>query len=132
VAQHRLVTTIGDAIEMDTNNVAFNEYIPPSPGQLELGFSISDAVDEDEAFPYKPGRVRQDVTIITMVKWERLASGAPVIVLSRWWCLRIRRSDINVPQHAAHRIQNGLEHIGAAMMIAARNADARFNAVQAS
>lgn len=68
---------------MDTNNVAFNEYIPPGPGQDEVGFSISDAVDEDDAFPYEPTRVRQDVTIITMVSWRRLPDNKPIIVLAR-------------------------------------------------
>ncbi|KAI9988855.1 hypothetical protein PInf_022444 [Phytophthora infestans] len=100
VAQHRLVTTVEDVLQMDTNNVAFNEYIPPGPGQDEVGFSISDAVDEDDAFPYKP---------------------------TRWWCLRLRRSTIDVPPNAVTRIQNGIEHIGAAMIEAARHADAQGN-----
>ncbi|KAG3011576.1 hypothetical protein PC121_g9934 [Phytophthora cactorum] len=127
VAQHRLVTTIGDVVQMDTNNVAFNEYIPPGPGQNEAGFSISDAVDEDNAFPYKPTRVRQDVTIITMVSWHRLPDSKPIIVLARWWCLRLRRSAINVPPYAVARIQNGIEHIGAAMVVAAQRANAQGN-----
>ncbi|KAG6610643.1 uncharacterized protein IUM83_06624 [Phytophthora cinnamomi] len=109
VAQHRLVTTIGDVVQMDTNNVAFNEYIPAGPNQKEVGFSISDAVDEDEAFPYCSTRVRQDVTLITMLTWQTCDDGSPVIVFSRWWCLRIRQSDTNVPEYAVTRIQNGIE-----------------------
>ncbi|KAL3658931.1 hypothetical protein V7S43_016070 [Phytophthora oleae] len=125
VAQHRLVTTIGNVVQMDTNNVAFNEYIPPGPGQTEVGFSISDAVDEDDVFPYIPTRARQDVTVITMVSWNRLPDNSPIIVVTCWWCLRLRRNAVNIPPHAVDRIQNGIERIGAAMMIAARNADAR-------
>lgn len=124
VAQHRLVTSIGDVVQMDTNNVAFNAYIPAGPGQREVGFSISDAVDEDEAFPYSAARVRQDVTVITMVNWQTRKDGSPVIVFARWWCLRIRHSSISVPEYAVTRIQNGIEYICAAMVAAARHAGA--------
>ncbi|GMF25930.1 unnamed protein product [Phytophthora lilii] len=121
IAQHRLVTTIGDRFHMDTNNVAFNEYFPPGPGQSEVGFSISDAVDEDEAFPYhEKERVRQDVTVIIMV--QRRQDGTSIIVLARWWCLRIRRFSIDVPHYVVARIQNGMEYVGAAMMAAAQRA----------
>ncbi|KAE9340147.1 hypothetical protein PF008_g11239 [Phytophthora fragariae] len=122
VAQHHLVTTIGDVVQMDTNTVAFNTYIPAGPGQNEVGFSISDAVDEDEAFPYSATRVRQDVTVITMITWQTRQDGSPVIVFARWWCLRIRHSDINVPEYAVARMQNGIEYVGAAMVTAARHA----------
>ncbi|KAE9281324.1 hypothetical protein PR003_g27707 [Phytophthora rubi] len=125
VAQHRLVTTIGDVVQMDTNTVAFNAYIPAGPGQNEVGFSISDAVDEDEAFPYTT-RVRQDVTVITMITWQTRQDGSPVIVFARWWCLRIRHSDINVPEYAVARMQNGIEYVGAAMVTAARHAGAEL------
>ncbi|GMF43441.1 unnamed protein product [Phytophthora fragariaefolia] len=124
VAQHRLVTTIEDVVEMDTNSVAFNEYIPAGPDHNEVGFCISDAVDEDEVFPYSSSRVRQDVTVITMVTKQNRAEGSPVIVLARWWCLRIRKSDIVVPDFAVARIQHGMEYVGAAMLAAARRASA--------
>ncbi|KAG7380209.1 hypothetical protein PHYPSEUDO_007631 [Phytophthora pseudosyringae] len=124
IVQHRLVTTIGNVVQVDMNNVAFNEYIPPGPGQCEVGFCISDAVDEDDAFPYQPTRARQDVTVIIMVNWNRLPDSTPSIVLSRWWCLRLRRNAISIPPYAVARIQNGIEQIGAAIISAARNADA--------
>ncbi|RLN86427.1 hypothetical protein BBJ28_00003607 [Nothophytophthora sp. Chile5] len=126
VAQHRLVTTIADIVQMDTNNVAFAEYRPPGPpgsGEEEIGFSINDAIDEDELFPYRPlERVRQDVTVIIMVAWHRREGGEPIVVLSRWWFLRLRRSSIHVPPFVADRIRNGLDKFGAAMVAAAQHA----------
>ncbi|RLN14931.1 hypothetical protein BBJ28_00000893 [Nothophytophthora sp. Chile5] len=126
VAQHRLVTTIADVVQMDTNNVAFAEYRPQGPpgsGVNEIGFLICDSVDEDELFPYRPSeRVRQDVTVIIMVARHSRRDGEPLIVLSRWWCLRIRRSDIDVPLFVVNRIQSGVEKVGAGMMAAVHRA----------
>ncbi|RLN86426.1 hypothetical protein BBJ28_00003606 [Nothophytophthora sp. Chile5] len=126
VAQHRLVTTIADMVQMDTNNVAFAEYRPQGPpgsGVNEIGFLICDSVDEDELFPYRPSeRVRQDVTVIIMVARRSRIDGEPLIVLSRWWCLRIRQSDIDVPLFVVNRIQTGVEKVGAGMMAAVHRA----------
>lgn len=74
VAQHRIVATIANLVQTDTNNIAFAEYRPAGPpgsGENELGVMICDAIDEDELFPYRPlQRVRQDMTVITYVTHE--------------------------------------------------------------
>ncbi|RLN73530.1 hypothetical protein BBJ28_00013603 [Nothophytophthora sp. Chile5] len=127
VAQHRLVTTIADAVQLDTNNVAFAEYRPAGPpgsGASEVGLLICDAVDEDELFPYRPSeRVRQDMTVILMVAWHQHESDEPMIVMSRWWCLRIRKSELHTPPFVIDRVQTGIEKVNAAMLTAARHAD---------
>ncbi|KAG7383882.1 hypothetical protein PHYPSEUDO_003239 [Phytophthora pseudosyringae] len=124
VAQHRLVATVADVVQTDTNNVAFAEYRPagsPGSGEQELGLMICDVVDEDELYPYRPDtRVRQDMTQITQVAWQQQQVGEPIIVMARWWCLRIRKSDIYVPPFVVDRIRTGVDKVGAAMFAAAR------------
>ncbi|KAK1929678.1 hypothetical protein P3T76_014895 [Phytophthora citrophthora] len=119
VAQHRLVATVGGVIQTDTNNVAFADYRPAGPpgsGEHELGLMICDSVDEDELYPYQPDtRVRQDMTQITQVTWQQQESGEPMIVMTRWWCLRIRKSDIYVPPFVVERIRTGVDKVGAAI-----------------
>ncbi|ETI33568.1 hypothetical protein F441_19603 [Phytophthora nicotianae CJ01A1] len=123
VAQHRLVATVADVIQTDTNNVAFAEYRPAGPGEQELGLMICDTVDEDELYPYRPDtRVRQDMTQITQIAWHQQEVGDPIIVMTRWWCLRIRKSDIYVPPFVVDRIRTGVEKVGAAMFATARRA----------
>ncbi|POM68494.1 Hypothetical protein PHPALM_15342 [Phytophthora palmivora] len=126
VAQHRLVATVAGLVETDTNNVAFAEYRPAGPpgsGEQELGLMICDTVDEDELYPYRPERrVRQDMTQITQVTWHRQEGGEPIIVMTRWWCLRIRKSEIFMPQFVVDRIRAGVDKVGAAMFAAARGA----------
>ncbi|KAF4034920.1 hypothetical protein GN244_ATG13103 [Phytophthora infestans] len=78
VAQHRLVATIGNTMQTDTNIVAFAEYRPPVSGERELGLMIGDAVDEDELFPYRPEtRICQDMTVITLVAWHEAERQEP-------------------------------------------------------
>ncbi|KAG7380208.1 hypothetical protein PHYPSEUDO_007630 [Phytophthora pseudosyringae] len=125
IAQHRFVTTIANMVQMDTNNAAFAEYRAPGLGVEEIGFSINDPIDEDELYPYKPEtRVRQDVTVIIMVSKNVGKDGRPLIVFSRWWSLRLRKSHVRVPKFVADRIRNGLESVSASMLAAAERADA--------
>ncbi|KAE9094124.1 hypothetical protein PF010_g17226 [Phytophthora fragariae] len=96
----------------------------PGPGVDEMGFSINDPIDEDELYPYKPEtRVRQDVTVIIMVSTQQDKDGKPLIVFSRWWSLRLRKSHIHVPRAIAQRICDGLESVSTAMLAAAERAD---------
>lgn len=81
-------------------------------------------IDEDELYPYKPEtRVRQDVTVIIMVSRQQDKEGRPLIVFSRWWSLRLRKSHIHVPRAIAQRISNGLDSVSASMLAAAERAD---------
>ncbi|KAG7399290.1 hypothetical protein PHYBOEH_009216 [Phytophthora boehmeriae] len=126
VAQHRFVSNIANSVQMDTNTAAFAEYWPvgpPDSGVDEVGFSINDTIDEDELYPYRPNeRVRQDVTVIIMVARHRRENGEPLVVFSRWWSMRLRRSHIHVPKFVAERIRDGLDAVSAAMLTAAERA----------
>ncbi|KAG6969246.1 hypothetical protein JG687_00003342 [Phytophthora cactorum] len=123
VAQHRLVATIADLVETDSNIVAFAEYRPPGSGEREVGLMIGDAVDEDELFPYRPEtRIRQDMTVITQVAWHEAKHQEPVIVMTRWWCLRLRKSHIYLPPKAVDRICTGVDKVAQAMLFNAQRA----------
>ncbi|ETK73931.1 hypothetical protein L915_19200 [Phytophthora nicotianae] len=123
VAQHRIVATVANLVQTDTNSVAFAEYRPPGNGEREFGLMIGDAVDEDELFPYRPEtRIRQDMTVITQVAWHESQYQEPVIVMTRWWCLRLRRSHIYMPPKVVDRICAGVDKVSQAMLLTARRA----------
>ncbi|POM68495.1 Hypothetical protein PHPALM_15343 [Phytophthora palmivora] len=76
------------------------------------GLMICDAVDEDDLLPYQPAmRIRQDLAG---------EEGKPVIMLTRWWCLRIRKSDIFMPPHIVEWIRSGVDKVNAAMLLTAK------------
>ncbi|POM76397.1 Hypothetical protein PHPALM_6361, partial [Phytophthora palmivora] len=126
VAQHRLVATIADVVQTDVNNVAFAEYRPAGPpgsGERELGIMVGDTVDEDELYPYHPeARIRQDMTLITNLMWHEGDDGKPIVVMIRWWCLRLRKSFIYVPPIVVDRICSGFEKVAESMLVTARRA----------
>ncbi|POM65729.1 Hypothetical protein PHPALM_18516, partial [Phytophthora palmivora] len=85
VAQHRLVTTINDQVEVDTNNVTFTQYWGDGTGPMldravgkELGVSVCNYVEEDALYPYHEStRVRQDITFFVVIaKYPRNLPGA--------------------------------------------------------
>lgn len=145
VSQQRLVTNVANVAEMETNNAMFSEYherggpaalgveLPYESNDLgalghgdELGVLAIDFVNDDELYPYLPGRrIRQDVTVLMListcmrpkanartgeVEMERVA------ILTRWSLLRIRKSSIQLPFEATQRIRNGIEQVGEAML----------------
>ncbi|RLN86429.1 hypothetical protein BBJ28_00003605 [Nothophytophthora sp. Chile5] len=75
VAQHRLVTSITDDVQVDTNNVTFAQFWGDGSGPRadrtigdEVGLAVCNYVDDDALFPYRPSeRVRQDITFFVMV-----------------------------------------------------------------
>ncbi|KAL4172176.1 hypothetical protein KRP22_007344 [Phytophthora ramorum] len=58
-----------------------------------------------------------------MMEMHSDKDGKPLIVFSRWWSLRLRKSHIHVPKFVAERIRNGLESVSASMLAAAERAD---------
>lgn len=151
VAQHRLVTSIGDVIEVDTNNVTFAEYQPDSGTAAdsgssgwgwdgvfdgkELGVAACNYVAEDRLYPYNPSRVRQDITYFVLVtSYPRSvmrgyrpfappdAEDDQVVVVSRWTCLRVRQPGFYVPEDVMERIRDALEQVGSAMVSEVRAA----------
>ncbi|KAG3250384.1 hypothetical protein PI124_g4957 [Phytophthora idaei] len=147
VSQQRLVTNVANLAEMETNSAMFSEYLERNgPAALgvelphdsedlgalghgdELGVIACDFVNEDELYPYLPGRrIRQDVTVLMLVstcmrpKVRPITLTGPVemervVILTRWSLLRIRKSSIHLPFEATQRLRNGIEQVGEAML----------------
>ncbi|KAH7462070.1 uncharacterized protein KRP23_13933 [Phytophthora ramorum] len=147
ISQQRLVTNVANLAEMETNNAMFSEYHERNgPAALgvelplewedlgaaghgdELGVLACDFINEDELYPYLPGRrIRQDVTVLMLVstctrpKVRPLGDTGPVelervVILTRWSLLRIRKSSIQLPFEASQRLRNGIEQVGEAML----------------
>lgn len=147
VSQQRFVTNVANLAEMETNNALFAEYherngpaalgveLPNESEDLgalghgeELGVLACDFVNEDELYPYLPGRrIRQDVTVLMLVstctrpKVRPPMQTGPVemeqlVILTRWSLLRIRKSSIHLPFEATQRLRNGIEQVGEAML----------------
>jgi len=132
MTQHRLVTSVSNVVFLDTNNVTFAEYRPPSapPHSLqesdgsELGVIVAEYVDEDELYPYRPKeRLRQDMTILSMVASYQKPSGERVVVVTRWSMFRFRQSQsIHLPPAIAERMFGGIAIVDEAMLSAVRHA----------
>ncbi|KAG7399289.1 hypothetical protein PHYBOEH_009215 [Phytophthora boehmeriae] len=152
VSQQRLVTNVANLAEMETNTAMFAEYherdgpatlgveLPYDAEDIgalghgeELGVLACDFVNEDELYPYIPGRrIRQDVTVLMLVSTcmrpkvktqQQQTFGRPsqvemerVVILTRWSLLRIRKSNIQLPFEATQRLRNGMEQVGEAML----------------
>ncbi|KAL3658929.1 hypothetical protein V7S43_016068 [Phytophthora oleae] len=85
IAQHRLVTTVNQGVQVDTNNVTFTQYWEDGTGPLpdraignEVGISVCNYVDDDPLYPYhESDRVRQDITFFAIIaKYPRDLPGA--------------------------------------------------------
>ncbi|KAG1694051.1 hypothetical protein DVH05_022068 [Phytophthora capsici] len=124
VFHHRLVTTCSteDLTQIESNNIAFTEYWPATLHDNAYGLLVCDTVDEDELFPYRPlERVRHDLNMIAMASWRMGKDGKPVVLLSRWWRQRIRKSRAQFPPSVDHFRRN-VNKLDAAMLSIARNA----------
>ncbi|KAF4318956.1 hypothetical protein JM18_006274 [Phytophthora kernoviae] len=126
VAQNRLVTTLANIVQVDTNNIAFSGYCPAGPpgtNEKEVGILICESVDEDELYPYHPlERVRQDLSVIIIVAWNQREDGEPIIVVTRWSCVRVRKSHLTIPPFVMNRILSGVDKTNAAILSTARSA----------
>jgi len=166
VAQHRLVTLVGNSVQMETNQVMFTEYFsqgPAFPGETdcaplsspsspsssapaqgqELGILATDFVNDDALFPYRTDeRLRQDVTVLTMVKRGRPGppknsivsshdqvrsldgssqaskadSDDELVVLVRWALIRVRKSAIPLASDLRRRLHEGMQKVDEAMI----------------
>jgi hypothetical protein len=124
VAQHRLVTSISDHLEIDTNNVTFAEYSPDGRVYGDdlvgkpIGVTACNYVNEDGMYPYNTSRLRQDITFFVQVSSHALPGpdDEEVVMLSRWTCFRIRKPSFDVTAREMKRSRDSLEQVGNAML----------------
>lgn len=100
------------------NNVMYSEFREHDDEFSDggaCGFT-ADFVDKDELFPYKPDRLRYDVTAVLTVKalqhQRRNPAGEivtePVVVLTRSCRIKLRRGDITLPIETAHELRESV------------------------
>lgn len=113
ITQHRLVSSISDVLLMDTNNVIFAEYMPQSPLGRELGLIVSEAVDEDDMFPYRPTeRARQDITILDVVTKYPIPDADDIVMVTRWQYSRVHKSEaMAISRNVVDRILQGTTEV---------------------
>jgi len=137
VSQMRLVTSTSQGTLVESNTAMFTEFVERnSDEEVNCGLIVSDFVDSDELYPYKPEeRVQRDTTTIFMVhtlKQPARPPGSkhadktkdkatdedndePLIVATRWTCTKIRRSKINLSIDALSEIQESTVSFGDTM-----------------
>jgi hypothetical protein len=123
IAQHRLVSTTGKGLHMESNHVNFYEYRDDGPDRHDAsGLVVSEFVDDDERHPYLPNtRIRKDANFVMEV---RACSRRPrrtgvvdgrsfedenVVVLSIWSHSHLRRPSFAVPRDAWSELRENMD-----------------------
>ncbi|OWZ18227.1 hypothetical protein PHMEG_0007720 [Phytophthora megakarya] len=109
IAQHRLVSTTEKGLHMEWNTIMFYEYCEAD----SYGLIVSEFVDEDEKYPYRPTtRIRKDVNVVMEV---RAYSGKPheiqdkTVVLTLWSYHHLLRPVFPVPQDAWVELRESMD-----------------------
>ncbi|EGZ12147.1 hypothetical protein PHYSODRAFT_516649 [Phytophthora sojae] len=108
ISQNRLVSSLTNGVELEMNNVMYSEFREHDDEFSDggaCGFT-ADFVDKDELFPYKPDRLRYDVTAVL----------TPVVVLTRSCRIKLRRGDITLPIETAHELRESVGKWGDVML----------------
>lgn len=116
ISHHRLVTSMGDGIQTESNTVLFSEYTESEQGGF--GVIAGDFIDEDELYPYRPlERVRRDVSVMLTVtsyiqetkvhsESAEAATDELIVVLKRWSLGKMHKSDLPIPATALQDIRD--------------------------
>ncbi|KAF1327305.1 hypothetical protein FI667_g7674, partial [Globisporangium splendens] len=119
ISHHRLVTSIGNGLQIETNTVLFSELTEIEGGDA-MGVIVSDFIDDDELYPYRPHeRIRRDVSMMLTAS-SYIEKAAPshasggsesdgsnsnadeateelIVVLKRWTLGKLHKTDLPVP-----------------------------------
>ncbi|KAG7382997.1 formate dehydrogenase (NAD+) [Phytophthora pseudosyringae] len=122
IAQHRLVSTTGKGLHMESNTVNFYEYHEAGTSSEDAyGLIVSEFVDEDERHPYRPKtRIRKDANVVMEVRAytrrprimiidDQSLQQEKVVVLTLWSHSRLRRPNFPVPEHAWHELCENMD-----------------------
>ncbi|KAJ8577556.1 hypothetical protein ON010_g1652 [Phytophthora cinnamomi] len=105
ISQLRLVSSTSHGATVESNSVVFAEFVD-TPEEC-FGIVVADFVDADELYPYRPAeRVRRDA--ITLVLIRALPSHdyeKKVVVGTRWTCLKLAHSELDVPKEGLAELQ---------------------------
>uniref|UniRef100_K3WCN7 Uncharacterized protein n=1 Tax=Globisporangium ultimum (strain ATCC 200006 / CBS 805.95 / DAOM BR144) TaxID=431595 RepID=K3WCN7_GLOUD len=153
IASHsRLVYMTMDGVAVETNNILFAEYTSSSsehPSAVdggEVGLLMTDFVDQDEMYPYRPlERIREDMVSIFKVQSfpSSFASRSHtshnkeptellelhsdedcerVVVLTRWVQAKLHHSELLLSDEIMANVRSEMTHINDAVVTAVREA----------
>ncbi|KAL4138565.1 hypothetical protein PRIC2_002070 [Phytophthora ramorum] len=137
LSQMRLVTSTSLGTVVESNTVMFAEFLEGTDDdEGNCGLVVSDFVDSDELYPYKPEeRVRRDTTTVFMIRSlmqpipssQSSGSNSPnkskdssnekelVVVATRWTCSKIRRNKMDLSADALRELQESTVSFGDTM-----------------
>uniref|UniRef100_K3X3B6 Uncharacterized protein n=1 Tax=Globisporangium ultimum (strain ATCC 200006 / CBS 805.95 / DAOM BR144) TaxID=431595 RepID=K3X3B6_GLOUD len=121
ISHHRLVTSIGNGLQIETNTVLFSELTETVDGGA-MGVIVGDFIDDDELYPYRPHeRIRRDVSVMLTAS-SYIEKAAPsrtfggnesdggnsthqadeateelIVVLKRWSLGKLHKTELPVP-----------------------------------
>ncbi|KAG7375966.1 hypothetical protein PHYPSEUDO_014776 [Phytophthora pseudosyringae] len=134
ISQMRLVSSTSQGTFVESNTVMFSEFVDAKDDNDEsCGVIVSDFVDSDELYPYKPEeRARRDTTTVFMVRSFKKPPGSKsggkanensntsddnerVVVATRWTSSKIRRSKMNLSADVLREMQESTVSFGDTM-----------------
>ncbi|EEY53475.1 uncharacterized protein PITG_07132 [Phytophthora infestans T30-4] len=119
ISQMRLVTSTSQGTLVEANTVMFAEFVEAN--DESCGVIVSDFVDSDELYPYKPEqRVRRDTTTVFVIrsfkaKAKDLDDEEVLVVASRWTCSKIRRSEMDLSADILREMEESTVSFGDTM-----------------
>ncbi|KAG1690795.1 hypothetical protein DVH05_027842 [Phytophthora capsici] len=112
---HRLVTLLSNGPMVEKNAIKFFQYYEDEAGEGPCGIMAASPVDEDDLYPYKPmERLRKDISAamklssFTRKKHNEDAEDELVVVLTRWFRVKLHRPELNLPPHVLQEVQRSV------------------------
>lgn len=102
ISQIRLVSSTKHGAVVESNSVIFSEYVDGPDGCY--GIIAADFVDDDELYPYRPDeRIRRDTITAVLIRSAPDKQG--VVVGTRWTCLRLAHTQLDIPKDGLKELQ---------------------------
>ncbi|KAL3660347.1 hypothetical protein V7S43_014502 [Phytophthora oleae] len=116
---HRLVTLLSNGPLVEKNAIKFFQYYEDEAGEGPCGIMAASPVDEDDLYPYKPmERLRKDVSAAMKLSsftrkkqpqdCHEVAEDELVVVLTRWFRVKLHRPELNLPPHVLQEVQRSV------------------------
>ncbi|OWZ03788.1 hypothetical protein PHMEG_00024423 [Phytophthora megakarya] len=104
IYQMRLVSTTTHGAVVESNSVIFSEYVESPSGSYAI--IAGDFVDEDKLYPYRTNeRVRRNTLTVVMIKSAKSSYGQDVVVGTRWTCLNLAHTQLDIPMNGLKELK---------------------------
>ncbi|KAG7375967.1 hypothetical protein PHYPSEUDO_014777 [Phytophthora pseudosyringae] len=105
ISQMRLVSSTKHGAVVESNSVIFSEYVDGPDGGY--GIIAADFVDDDKLHPYRSeDRIRRDTITVVLIRVAPSdADKQRVVVGTRWTCLRLAHTLLDIPKDGLKELQ---------------------------